>query len=396
MMSAAIASSRGRRVLVLEKNKRLGEKLSITGGGRCNITNAEEDGKVLLAHYAGAAPFLYSPFSQFGVADTYSFFEKIGVPVVVEARKRAFPASQKASDVTKALVELLKKNNVEVITSSPVDGVRREGNRIGAVKVKGKEYCADNYIFATGGVSHPETGSTGDGFGWLRELNHKVAKPTPTIVPLRTRESWSHELAGKTLPDVKITFFVNGERRFSLLGNVLLTHFGVSGPLILNAAGKVADLLQEGEVSALIDTHPARDLGILDRHIASVFDANKNKTLRNVFREIAPLGTTDVLLSLVPSIDGAKQVNSVTREERRMLAELLKSLPLTVVGLMGLDRAVVADGGVHLGEIDTRTMRSKICENLFVVGDLLHIKRPTGGFSLQLCWTTGYVAGVNA
>ena len=193
-----------------------------------------------------------------------------------------------------------------------------------------------------------------------------------------------------------MTVFVDGVKKQVLKGDVLLTHFGISGPLILNAAGKIADLMQEGEVTAHIDTYPLNDLGILDKHIAAVFNEHKNKELQNVFRSIAPLGTSDALLSLVPNIDRDKRVHSVTKEERRRLAELLKALPLTITGLMGLDRAVVADGGVALTEIDTKTMRSKVCENLFVVGDLLNIKRPTGGYSLQLCWTTGYVAGKNA
>ncbi|HRH55838.1 MAG TPA: NAD(P)/FAD-dependent oxidoreductase, partial [Candidatus Paceibacterota bacterium] len=193
-----------------------------------------------------------------------------------------------------------------------------------------------------------------------------------------------------------MTVYVNGAKKLVLKGDVLMTHFGISGPLILNAAGKVSDYMQEGEVTALIDTYPALDLGILDKHIASIFDQNKNKEFQNVFRQIAPLGTSDALLSLIPNIDRDKRVHSVTKEERRRIAELLKALPLTITGLMGLSRAVVADGGVALTEIDTKTMRSKVCENLFVIGDLLNIRRPTGGYSLQLCWTTGFVAGKNA
>lgn len=396
LMASATAAKRGKRVLLIEKNKKLGEKLSITGGGRCNITNAEEYEKVLLAHYGSAAPFLFSAFSQFGVKSTFAFFEGLGVPIVVEARKRAFPASQKASDVTKALVTFAKDGGVEVLTGTPIARINRGENGIESVTAGKKEYRATSYILATGGVSHQETGSTGDGFKWLKELGHKVARPTPTIVPLKTKETWSKQLAGIAIPAMKMTFFVNEKRAFSLMGDVLLTHFGVSGPTILNAAGRVADLLHEGEVTARIDTQPGMDLGILDRHIASVFDANKNKALKNVFKELAPKGTGDVLLSLDPQIDPEKKVHSVTREERRKLAELLKNLPLTFQGLMGLDRAVVADGGVPLTELDMRTMRSLVCQNLYVVGDLLHINRPTGGYSLQLCWTTGYVAGQNA
>lgn len=396
MMAAGVAASKGRRVLLIEKNKRLGEKLSITGGGRCNIANAEEDQHKLLSHFGDAANFLHSPFSRFGLRDTIEFFESIGVPVVSEARKRMFPASQSAEDVTAALFAYVKAQGVVVKTGLPAARVHATNGRIESVLMGGKEYEADSYIFSTGGVSHPETGSTGDGFRWLRDLGHTVTDPTPTIVPLKVKDAWVKSLAGITIPAMKMTVYVNGAKKLALKGDVLLTHFGISGPLILNAAGKIADLMQEGEITAAIDAYPALDLGILDKHISSVFDQHKNKELQNVFRQIAPKGTADALLTLLPNIDRDKRVHSVTKEERRRLAELLKALPITISGLMGLSRAVVADGGVALTEIDTKTMRSKICENLFVIGDLLNIKRPTGGYSLQLCWTTGFVAGENA
>lgn len=395
MMAAGVAASRGRRVLLIEKNKKLGEKLSITGGGRCNILNAEEDERLLLSHFGEAADFLHSPFSKFGLHDTVAFFESIGVPTVVEAKKRAFPLSYSAPDVTRALYEYAKAQGVDIRVGLPVARVHVGGGEIKSVLMGGKEYYATSYVFATGGVSHPETGSTGDGFRWLSDAGHTVTDPTPTIVPLKVKDAWAKSLAGITIPDMKMTVYVNAAKKLVLKGNVLMTHFGISGPLILNAAGKVSDLMQEGEVTAAIDAYPAMDLGILDKHIASVFDANKNKELQNVFRQIAPAGTADALLTLLPNIDRDKRVHSVTKEERRRIAELLKALPLSISGLMGLSRAVVADGGVALTEIDTKTMRSKVCPNLFVIGDLLNIKRPTGGYSLQLCWTTGFVAGEN-
>jgi predicted Rossmann fold flavoprotein len=396
MMAAGVAAGNGKRVLLIEKNKKLGEKLSITGGGRCNILNAEEDERVLLSHFGDSADFLHSPFSKFGMHDTVGFFETIGVPTVVEAKKRAFPVSQNAEDVTAALFKYVKSQGVDIKVGLPVARVHVSAGSIKSVLMGGKEYSADSYIFATGGVSHPETGSTGDGFRWLTDAGHAVTDPTPTIVPLKAKEAWVKSLAGITIPDMKMTVYVNGTKKFAMKGNVLMTHFGLSGPLILNNAGKVADLMQEGEVTAAIDAYPSVDLGILDKQIASVFDENKNKELRNVFRQIAPAGTADALLALLPNIDRDKRVHSVTKEERRRIAELLKALPVTISGLMGLSRAVVADGGVALSEIDTKTMRSKVCPNLFVIGDLLNIKRPTGGYSLQLCWTTGYVAGMSA
>ncbi|HEY0979331.1 MAG TPA: aminoacetone oxidase family FAD-binding enzyme, partial [Candidatus Paceibacterota bacterium] len=378
MMAASAAAARGRRVLLIEKNRRLGEKLSITGGGRCNIANAEADERALLAHFGDAADFLYAPFAQFGLAETIAFFESIGVPTVTEGRKRMFPVSQSAEDVTAKLYAHVKASGVDIRIGLPVARVHTDGKQIESVLMGGKEYSADSYVLATGGVSHPETGSTGDGFRWLRDLGHTVTDPTPTIVPLRVKDAWVKALAGITIPGMRMSVLVNRERRFALKGDVLLTHFGLSGPLILNAAGKIADLMQEGEVTALIDTRPEIDLGILDKQMAQAFSEHSNKTLRNAFRALAPAGTSDALLALLPAIDPEKKVHSVTKEERRQLAELLKGLPISISGLMGLSRAVVADGGVALAEVDTKTMRSKVCGNLFIVGDLLNIRRPTG------------------
>ncbi len=396
MMAACVASLNGKKVLLLEKNKNLGEKLKISGGGRCNITNAEEDVRKLLKKYGKSEQLLYSSFSQFGVKETFEFFEKRKLSLVVEANKRTFPATQKASDVFKVLEKCLKEGSVTVKSLSPVSKIETKGGRITSVITGRESYSADSYILATGGLSHPETGSTGDGFKWLSELGHTVVKPSPNIVPLKTKEVWSHELAGTSLRDMKITYLINGKKAFAEKGNVLFTHFGLSGPLILNASGRIADLLQEGDVTAKIDCFPSLDEGELEAKILSVFDTEKNRAFKNAFKSIAPTGMCAVLLTLLPRIDPEKKVHSVTKEERKEIVKLLKALPLTITGLMGFDRAVVADGGVVLEEIDTKTMQSLLIKNLFITGDILHINRPSGGYSLQLCWTTGYVAGTNA
>ncbi len=393
LLAAGRAGALGQKVLLLEKNKKVGQKLAISGGGRCNITNAEFDQRALLAHYGKAEQFLYSSFSQFGVQNTFDFFASLGVPLEVEANKRAFPKTRRAQDVVAALETFAKKNGVEIRTNAPVTKVLSEGGVITAVQCGTKTYAAKEFIFATGGVSHPETGSTGDGFTWLKQLGHQVIKPTPTIVPLRTTEVWSKRLAGITLPNVKISFFVDGKKAFAKSGKVLCTHFGISGPLILNSAHLVADLLHEGVVTAQIDLWPKEDLGTLERRVVALFDANKNKTLKNTLKELVPEGAAKGILLLVPAAMVEKKVHSITREERKALVRLLKALPLTVEGLMGFDRAVIADGGVPLEEVDTKTLRSKVVSNLFITGDLLHINRPSGGYSLQLCWTTGWVAG---
>lgn len=393
LMAAGRAAERGLSVLLLEKNKRLGEKLRISGGGRCNITNAEPNERVLLKKYGKAEQYLYSLFSQFGTTDTFSFFESKKLPLVVQARNRAFPHTEKAEDVARVLEAFCKAGKVTIQTGSPVTKIHIENGAVTGVSVGKETYTARSYVLATGGVSHPETGSTGDGFRWLRDLGHTVHKPTPTIVPLKTEESWSHTLAGVSLSFMKITFFVEGKRAFSITGKVLFTHFGLSGPLILNAATKVADLLYNGTVTATIDAYPDTDLGALDRRITAVFDTHKNKTLKNVLKEIVPDGTSKGILMLIDPALVEKKVHSISRDERKALVRLLKTLPLTVTGLMGFDRAVVADGGVPLDELDMRTMRSKKLSNLFITGDLLHINRPSGGYSLQLCWSTGYAAG---
>ncbi len=397
MMAAGRAAESGTRVLLLEKNKKLGEKLGISGGGRCNITNAEDDVRVFASKYGKAEQFLYSLFAQFGVKDTFTFFESRGLPLVVQARKRAFPATEKASDVLKVLESYVRKGGVEVHTGSAVTKIISDKAGISAVYCGKTEYHAKEYILATGSVSHPETGSTGDGFEWLRELGHTVAAPTPTIVPLKVADEWSKVLSGTSLSFMKITFFVEGKKAFSKTGKVLFTHFGLSGPLILNSASMVADLLEEGAVTAAIDAYPHTDLGALEKTVINVFDKNKNKALKNIIKEVVPDGThKGVLLLLEDKMDVTKKVHSVTKEERKVLVRLLKALPLTIEGLMGFDRAVVADGGVPLGEVDTKTLRSKKVPNLFITGDLLHINRPSGGYSLQLCWTTGWVAGSTA
>jgi predicted Rossmann fold flavoprotein len=385
----------GKRVLILEKNRHLGEKLKISGGGRCNITNAEYDVRAFLSHYGEGEKFLHSAFAEFGVKDTFSFFEKRGLPLVVQARKRAFPHTEKALDVFRALERYITEGKVTVKTNSPVMRIVHDEGRITSIHSKTGEYTAKSYIFATGGVSHPETGSTGDGFGWLKDLGHTVATPTPNIVPLATLESWSHKLAGVSLSFMKIAFFVDGKRQFSKLGKVLFTHFGLSGPLILNSASKVGDLLHTGIVTATIDCFPDTEIGDVDRKLINLFEKNKNKMAKTALKELLPLGTADAILSIAP-FDPETKVHSVSKEHRRAFAHLIKALPVTVTGLMGYDRAVVADGGVTLTEIDTKTMRSKKIENLFILGDLLHINRPSGGYSLQLCWTSGWVAGSNA
>ena len=400
MMAADRAAQRGRRVLLLEKNKELGKKLSITGGGRCNILNAESDTRALLANYGEAAKFLFSPFAQHGMQDSWDFFTKRNLPLVVEARKRAFPQSMHAPDVTACLRRYLTEHRVEIKTGHPVVAIEAADGRIVSVKTKqGQQYSAQAYIVAAGGASHPETGSTGETFAWLSELGYQVHESNPNIVPLVVAEDWVKQLSGTTLSFMKITFGTDRTKqtgRFSRTGKILFTHFGVSGPLILNAAHEVKQLLTDGPVPASIDLYPDTELGTVRNRVLEAFLANKNKDLHNVVRELAPAGLAEaVMQNLDPALTNAK-VHSITKDVRQQLADLLKGLPFTITDTMGLDWAVISDGGVDLQEIDTKTMRSKRHDNLYLIGDMLHINRPSGGYSLQLCWTTGWVAGSSA
>jgi predicted Rossmann fold flavoprotein len=393
LMVAGRTAEKGGKVLLLEKNNTMGEKLKITGGGRCNITNAEYDTHELLKHYGSAGKFLFSAFSQFGVAETFSFFVSRGLPLVVEDHKRAFPQSHKALDVYNVLEKYVREGKVTVKVNSPVTKIVSEKNHIISVVCGNQEYFAKNFIFATGGASHQETGSTGDGFNWLKNSGHTVVLPTPSIVPLAVADVWVKRLAGITLEEMKITFSADGVKAFSKKGRLLFTHFGLSGPLILNSAKEVSDLLRSGTVTAVIDIFPYEDIGILERRIIATFDTNKNKMFKNVIAEIVPAGMAKGVGRILDTTLLNKKVHSITTEDRKIIVRLLKSLSLTITGLMGDDRAIVSDGGVSLEEIDMRTMKSKIVDNLYVTGDLLHINRPSGGYSLQLCWTTGYVAG---
>lgn len=393
MMAAGRAAELGLNVAILEKNADVGDKLKITGGRRCNITNAEYDNHKFLKNFGDAGKFLFSPFSQFSVSNTFKFFEKKGLPLVIEARKRTFPRTQKAYDVYAVMKKYMKDNKVSIITNSPVLKIVSDDGKIVNVQTMEYVYTADNFVFATGGTSRPETGSTGDGFKWLEKLGHTIKKPAPNVVPLRVNERWVHELSGTSLSFMKITFNLNGVKSFSKKGKILFTHFGLSGPLILNSSYEVQQLLKEGEVVAEIDMFPDTDLGSLEKKILKVFDENKNKMLKNVLDDIVPEGMSSALEAHLTDEELETKVHSVVTELRKYIIRFLKGMPVNIAGIMGYDRAVISDGGIILEEVDMKRMRSKLYDNLYVTGDLLNINRPSGGFSLQLCWTTGYVAG---
>lgn len=398
MIAAGVAASLGSKVLLIEKSERLGKKLAITGGGRCNILNAEYDLRTLLANYGKAEKFLYSAFSRFGVEETVSYFEGLGLSIKVESKKRAFPTSQKAEDVVSSLVGNLQSKNVKVQANSAVTNVIVENSKILAVECGDTRFEANSFILATGGTSRPDTGSTGDGFNWLRELGHTVKDPTPDITPLAVKEDWIDQLAGLKISDTSTSFYIGRKKAFKAKGDVLFTHFGISGPSILNSAKKVSDLLQSGEdIIARVDCLPDLSKEELDNKLIEIFTQHPTKQLKQALKLVLPPKVVSIALHLFEQeINFTKKTSEVSKNSRTMIVNLVKEFELTIEGLMGFEKAVVADGGVDLTEIDTRTMRSKVINNLFITGDLLDINRPSGGFSLQLCWTSGHIAGSNA
>ena len=393
MMAAGRAAECGARVLLLEKNASLGVKLLITGGGRSNVTNAEFDRNIFLGKFKDATKFLFSPLSRFGVQDTLDFFEKHGMPTKIEAEKRVFPVSNSAQSVWDVLVGYMRQGKVVVRSNAEVASLETKEGRVIGVRLKSGEVVeAESYILATGGKSRPETGSTGDGFRFLKRIGHTVIKPNPALVPLRVRETWVHSLSGMSLSEAKITVFQNGKKQESKSGKILFTHFGLSGPLALNMSKGIGEFLQYGEVTISVDLMPKVSVGDLDKQVQALFEGQKNKQVKNSLDGFVQALCIPVILGLA-NIDGETPVHSVSREERRALVHIVKNLPLTVIGLLGEDKAIVTSGGVALEEVDFQSMRSRLYPNLYIVGDVLNIDRPSGGYSLQLCWTTGFVAG---
>jgi len=394
MMAAGRAAENGAKVILIEKNDSLGKKLLITGGGRCNVTNAEFDNRKLLEKFKDNGKYLFSAFSKWSVKETLDFFHERKMETKIEALQRVFPKSDQARSVWNVLVEYMKKNNVTILSNSPVIGfATNDKKEIVAVKLKNNIHIrAKNFILATGGKSHPETGSTGEGFDWLSKIGHTIIEPNASLVPIAVKDSWVKKIQGVTLQEVKISLFQNEVKQAVKSGRVLFTHFGLSGPTILNLSSEVSELLKYGEVKICLDIMPKFDYGQLNKKLQEVFKEHSNKKIVNSLGTIVLPSVAQIIIDL-SKIDSEKQSNSVTREERILLVQLLKAVPLEVKELLGVEKAIVTSGGVKLDEIDFKTMQSRLHKNLFLIGDVLNIDRPSGGYSLQLCWTTGFVAG---
>jgi len=397
MMAAATAGARGKRVLLLEKNPSLGKKLLITGGGRCNVTNNKPDIRTMQAQYKGAGKFLFSLFATHGVRESIDWFASRGVTLKEENEGRLFPTTNSARTIFDTLVAEMKKTGVVVQTKAGVKGVKRDkkSSAFLVTLLSGETLRAHTCIIATGGTSRPETGATGDAYQWLKSLGHTVVPNSFALVPLALKTGWTKKLAGITLTDIKLTIFADGKKHSAHDGKVLFTHVGITGPTVLNLSKTVGELLSHSDVTLMLDLFPKRDAGEFKTYLRQTLTEHSNKKLRNVLSEILPAALATAALHEL-SLSGDMPCHSVSTEDRTKLALFLKAIPLAVKGLLGEDKAIVSAGGVLLTELNMKTMESSIVPRLYIVGDLLNIDRPSGGYSLQLCWSTGYAAGSNA
>ncbi len=392
MMVAGRAAELGAKVVLLEKNRNPGRKLLITGKGRCNITQAKYDDRKFVEALGENGHFLFSALTVFGPTEVIKFFEERGLRLKTERGGRVFPVTDRAQDVLDVLSKYLKENKVKIISSEEVLGFEAKGNKIAGIRLRNRRIQAKFFILCTGGKSYPITGSTGDGYGWAKALGHKIIETRPALVSIRIKEGWAKEITGLSLKNVRVNVFQNGKKQATEFGEMLFAHFGLSGPIILDVSKKIGELLAGGEVQIEIDLKPALDFSQLDKRLQRDFEKNIHKDFKNYLPELLPKKMIEIVIAL-SSIDPRKKLNFITSEERRELVKLLKGIKLTVGGLMDYNQAVITTGGVDLKEIDSKTMRSKLIDNLFFAGEIINLDGPTGGYNLQICWSTGYVAG---
>lgn len=396
MLAAGRAAELGASVVLIEKNEGLGKKLLITGGGRCNVTNAEFDNRKLLEKFKENGKFLFSAFSQFNVKDTLHFFNSKGMPTKIENENRVFPASNSSTSVLNTLISHMKEGGVTILTNSPVSEIKNDEKSIASIVLEnGEEIFAKSFVIATGGKSYPKTGSTGDGFVWLKKLGHTIIKPDSALVPVNIQDEWVKNLQGVTLPEIKISIFQADKKVESKKGKILFTHFGVSGPTVLNMSRKINELLPYGDVFISLDILPQFDFSSLNTELQKLFKNNSNKKFKNALSDLIPSSLVPAILE-ISKINGDTFCHSITRDERIKLMHVLKDMRMQVESLMSPENAIVSSGGVELKEVDFKTMRSNLFSNLYLTGDILNINRPSGGYSLQLCWTTGFVAGTHS
>lgn len=396
MMAASIAAGRGKRVLLLEKNPSLGKKLLITGGGRCNVTNNKPVIRTLAGQYRGAGKFLFSAFAQHAVPETIEWFATRGVPFIEENEGRLFPESQTAQSIYAALVAELKTQKVTVRTNAKVRTVtKNESTALFTVTLgSGEQVPAATCVFATGGTARPETGATGDGLPWLVALGHTVNANNFALVPLVSSDTWTARLSGVTVPAVRLSLYADSKKVSSQFGKILFTHVGLSGPTILNMSKTVGELLAHSTVVIKINLLPALDAALLKSTLQALLISNSNKKIKNVLRELIPAALVVPVLELA-QVAGDSVCHSIRATERTRMSQLISALPIQISGLQGAEKAVISGGGVVPTDINFKTMESRRVPGVYIIGDVIDIDRPSGGYSLQLCWTTGYVAGTH-
>lgn len=396
MIAAFRAAELGAKVLLLESNLILGRKLLMTGKGRCNITNAQFNEREFVAALGENGKFLFSTLAIFGPKEVIDFFESRGAKTKVEKEGRVFPVSDRAKDVLFVLMEALRKNKVTIRTGINVLGFESDNGKINCVSIlDGENVYADRFILTTGGKSYPMTGSVGTGYTFARSLGHTIIETAPALTPIKIKEDWVKNLQGLSLKNIKLAFFSAGKKQAIYFGEIVFTHFGISGPLVLNISKKIGALLKNGEVKISIDLEPNLSLSELDKKIQTDFKDNCNKNFINYLPEILPNKMVGIIVDLMKINPGVK-INFITKEERNNLVRLMKNLELTVSGLLGFDHSMVTSGGISLGEIDPKKMQSRIISNLFFAGEIIDLDGPTGGYNLQICWSTGYAAGTYA
>lgn len=398
MISAIAAAEAGAQVTLLEQNEKLGKKLFITGKGRCNVTNAG-DMEQQLHHVMSNEKFLYSALYSFDNRAMMELLEAEGCPLKVERGERVFPVSDHSSDIIGALTRVLKRLQVEIRLHTRVKNLWWEGaadrSRIrGVVLRDGKKLEADRVILATGGLSYPSTGSTGDGYLFAKATGHGMIECKPSLVPFRIREDWCRELMGVSLRNVTLRLYDREKEIYQGFGELLFTHFGVSGPLVLSASSYYVSRCR-GEAKLLLDLKPALDEQQLDKRLLRDFEESRNKQFKNALGQLFPAKLIPVMVRL-SGIRPDKPVNEITREERRAFVSLIKALPMTVTGVRGYEEAVITKGGVSVRDVNPSTMESKKVQGLYFAGELLDLDALTGGYNLQIAWSTGHLAGESA
>ena len=394
MMAAVAAADAGARVTIYEHNEKLGKKLFITGKGRCNVTNAA-DMETLFANVMTNEKFLYSAFYTYDNQAVMDFIEKAGCPLKVERGDRVFPVSDHSSDIIAAFQRELRKRDVQILLNTGVkDVIVEDGQFKGVVLKNGKKDMADACIVATGGISYASTGSTGDGYRFAENTGHKITDIKPSLVPFNLKDEWCKEAMGVSLKNVSLRMVCGKKEIYNGFGEMLITHFGISGPLVLSASSYYVTKAK-GETKLYLDLKPALTAEQLDKRVLRDFEESKNKQFRNALSHLFPQKLIPVMINL-SGIDPEKKVNEITREERKAFVDLIKNVPMTIDGVRDFKEAIITKGGVSVKQVNPSTMESKLVTGLYFAGEVLDLDALTGGYNLQIAWSTGYLAGVNA